>query len=390
MKQYEPVLIKPLKFRGIFGITWVIYKRGFLSMLIFTFLLSSIVMLFTGALGLRNFDMLDRLQEMPNFGFDFDLQGLSASGKALGAPALPGNFGWMFDAMISGLIFTVLADLVGLVNLLVLQPIYQSSVYTEMSRRIYGEASDLRTLLRRCGFMLKHFFTTYLCYWLVVLGISIVVGLVFMILFFFAAAIAAISFITTSVPVGFIVTMILFVLVFIAAMLIGPMLLSFVFPAAVNENIKNFKAVGRSFKLVGKRFWRVLFANLLVGAVMFLVFAILLIAVLISFLGDVSGPESMGDLKPMFYVIFGVEALISLLLIPYSAALNTVLYFDTRVRTEGEGWLNYAKAEGAEPPVSDGSAVYKEDPAVYENENDTFMPDPEGSEARHPETPEGE
>jgi hypothetical protein len=381
MSNYDPILIKPLKFHGVFGITWVIYKRGFFSMLLFTFALATAVMLVMGALSLWNLNVFDRFG-----GLDFNIgfRGLNSVSPAPFAPALPGNFGSFFRTMMSGFVFAVLANMISLVNLLVLQPIYQGSVYTEMSHRIYGESSGLGTLFRRCGFMLKRFFTTYLCYWLVLTGISLAVGLVFMILFLCVSVAAAMSFIASAVSAGFIVSMVLFTLIFIAAMLIGPVLLAFVFPAAVNEDIKNFKAIGRSFKLAGKRFRRVLGANLLVGAVLFVVFIVFMFAVMYISTNGFAGPFDSANLKIMFYVIFGVEALVTLLLLPYGAALNTVLYFDARVRTEGEGWLNYAKAEDAGSPVEEDTAYEEE--AGSESE----LPSPENGETRDSESPEGE
>jgi hypothetical protein len=383
MGNYDPILIKPLKFRGVFGITWVLYKRGFFSMLIFTFLFATAVMLVTGALGLWNLNVFDRLGSLDlNFGF----RGLSSAVPApSGPPAFPGDFRSIFGAMLSGFAFTMIADVISLANLLVLQPIYQGSVYTEMSHRIYGGASSLGKLLKRSGFMLKRFFTTYLCYWLAIMGFSFAVSIVFMILFLFVSVAAAMSFIASAVSVGFIITIILFSVIFIAAMLIGPVMLSFVFPAAVNENIKNFKAIGRSFRLVGKRFKRVIGANFLVIAIVFIILFALLTAAVYYCTNGFVGPFDTANFKIMFYVIFGVEALISLLLLPYGAALNTVLYFDARVRTEGEGWLNYAKAEGTKTYVPENETVYDEG-AIDESE----LPAPTNDVSDDPINGEGE
>jgi hypothetical protein len=168
-------------------------------------------------------------------------------------------------------------------------------------------------------------------------------------------------------------------------MLIGPVMLSFVFPAAVNENIKNFKAIGRSFRLVGKRFKRVIGANFLVIAIVFIILFALLTAAVYYCTNGFVGPFDTANFKIMFYVIFGVEALISLLLLPYGAALNTVLYFDARVRTEGEGWLNYAKAEGTKTYVPENETVYDEG-AIDESE----LPAPKNDVSDDPKNGEGE
>lgn len=383
MDNYDPILVKPLKFRGVFGITWVIYKRGFFSMLVFTFLLTTTVMLVTGALGLWNLSVINRFGDL-NFNMDF--RGLSSALPApSGPPAFPGDFRSIFGTMLSGFVFTMIVDMISLVNLLVLQPIYQGSVYTEMSRRIYGEVSSLGTLLKRSGFMLKRFFTTYLCYLLVTMGFGIAVSIVFMILFLFGSVVVAMSFIASAVSAGFIIMLVLFMLIFFAAMLIGPVLLSFVLPAAVNEDIKNFKAVGRSFRLVGKRFKRVIGADFLVMAVVSVILFALIAVVSYFCTNGFTGPFDFSNSGIMIYVMLGVEALISILLLPYGAALNTVLYFDARVRTEGEGWLNYAKAEGTETPVPESETAYDEG-----TESESELPAPENDGSRDPESPEGE
>ncbi|OQB25041.1 MAG: hypothetical protein BWY11_00705 [Firmicutes bacterium ADurb.Bin182] len=365
MKDFRPVIIKPLKFRGIFGITWIIYKRGLFPMLVFTFLFTTVVMLALSILSFQSFDMLENIWDFGNFG---NYRGLRALSSA--AAAIPEDFSSAFRAMMSGFAISALSNIINLANFFVLQPMYQGSAYTEMSQRIYGKASSLSSLLRRSGFMLKRFFTTYLSHYVAMLGFGIAVAFVFIIMFVVVAFGAAFSIMTSGADAGLIIGLILLYFAFIAAMMTGPVLTAFVFPITVNENIKNFKAVGRSIKLVAKKFWRVFCANLIAGAVMFFTIAALIAAIAVYSTNYFSVLPDFGDIKLLTYIALGFQALLTLFLLPYFAALNTVLYFDTRVRTEGEGWLNYARAtEPEKTPADSPGDSFEEGTAAFEDES---------------------
>ncbi len=101
------------------------------------------------------------------------------------------------------------------------------------------------------------------------------------------------------------------------------------FPALLSENLGPVAALGRSFKLVQGRWWPV-FGALLV--------MYLLVTVISGILGVLFGATLIAAtdseaVAGVFYTI--VNTLSSLITLPLTAAVLTVIYFDLRVRKEG-------------------------------------------------------
>jgi hypothetical protein len=115
-------------------------------------------------------------------------------------------------------------------------------------------------------------------------------------------------------------------------------------PALMTENVKGFKALGRSRNLVSGNWWRAL-GVLALG---------LLLVFLISFalgalvLGLISTGTSFTT-----YVIGNAAAttIARVLTTPFTAAFVTILYFDLRVRNEGFDLQLLAARLGVEPPA---------------------------------------
>jgi hypothetical protein len=101
------------------------------------------------------------------------------------------------------------------------------------------------------------------------------------------------------------------------------------FPALLSEGLGPVAALGRSFKLVQGRWWPV-FGALLV--------MYLLVAVISGILGALFGATLIAavDSEVVAGIIYTiVNTLSSLITLPLTAAVLTVIYFDLRVRKEG-------------------------------------------------------
>ena len=335
MNDYEPIRIKPLRLRGVYGIAWMIYKRNFASMFLFTLMLYGIAMLVFGAVyGGSIARLTGFLESLENGGF----RAYDSFGMGVDNP-----FQAIAGGLSLGIGLSMLMMLLGLGFSLVLQPMIHGGLFTEASARLYGKYSGLKALLRRSKFMLRRFFTTNLCLMLANWAISTVV--LFVVGAFVFVGVMALTFsmmATSALSAGAIVGIVAVLLVVVAVSVMGMCFLSFVYPVAVNEGLKNFKAIERSFKIVSKRFGRVF------GVSMTLVFAatlaVGLIAVVLYFLQATDWPFAM-------IVPFVVETALVCLCMPYVTALNTVLYFDSRVRMEGEEWLNYPEPSFSDPAV---------------------------------------
>ncbi|MEL7608989.1 MAG: hypothetical protein AAGU74_05745 [Bacillota bacterium] len=359
MNDYEPIRIKPLRLRGVYGITWMIYKRNFASMFLLALVLYGIALIVLGAAnGGLMAGMTGFFEDLENGGFPgYDSFGMSANNP----------FQTIAGGISLGIGLWVLTMLLGLGLTLAVQPMIAGGLYTEASARLYGKYSGFKALLSRSKFMLRRFFTTNLCLLLAEWAISTVLGIVIGVLAFVMALSAMMSLsVSTTMSAGSIIAIVVVALLAIAIAVTAMSFLSFVYPVAVNEGLKNFKAVERSFKLVSKRFGRVLGVSLTLVLAAALVFGLSMTALLLL--------QITGDGLLEGIAIFVVYAAFICLFMPYCAALYTVLYFDVRVRLEGEGWLNYPETSSGDQAASawsdaqDGQAVRQ---AVEEPQNES-------------------
>ena len=240
MHEYEPIRIRPLTLRGVFGITGKVFGRRLGALIGYNCLYLVVLLLIVG---IAMLPMLQPLFSLPDY-------------QTSNAEAL---------RIVGGSLMTVMLALLGSLLLsLLIQPIYCGTLYGELSARIYGSASSVGLMLRRSKFSLKRFFTTTLCYLLAAFAIAFVLNIFVSIFTAFATLFATLGSIPSLVGggvfhagAGLIVPLVLvFLLVFVAE-LAGTSFLLFVYPVAVNEPIRNFAAVKRSFQLVWKRFGRV-------------------------------------------------------------------------------------------------------------------------------------
>lgn len=318
--RFDPIPIRPLTMRGVFGITWAIMKRRLMSIVLFTFVIYCAV----------------------------------AAVLALFAVPVIGSFSDMIEGSVSSaalIILGVIAMLiVALAVWLVLCPIVNGTVYTEMSMRVYGQSSSFSQLFIRSRFALKRFFTLSLCQslasWIAGIAISLINSLltaIFTVGSVFGAFLSVLND-TDMFVRGYeydsalgIVLIAIAVLISLIVSLCVKVPLSFTYPAAVNENKKNFAAVGRSLTLGFKRYGRTLWAKLL-----FTFFAFMAVMIAYALIVAIAAIGYLAlkrfAIAETVLIVFAVAALlfITAFIGTYSAALDTVLYLDTYVRTDGE------------------------------------------------------
>ncbi len=363
MREYEPIRIRPLTLRGVFGITWKVFSRRFGALLGYHALYLLVAFLI---IGIALLPILQPLLSLDAAAWN--------SIESSGADAFR-----IVGGLLVALLLLMLSSL--LLSLLIM-PIYSGTMYGEMSARIYGSASSVGLMLRRSKFSLKRFFTTTLCNMLAALGISLVVRLVTSVFTSFitiSAVFNAVPYLLEEGAEGFfhagaglVIPFILLFIVMVAVQLAGSAFLLFVYPVAVNEPVKNFAAIKRSFTLVGKRYGRVFGCTLIVAGITLLP-ALLAVAgfALSVALGGTAGVV-LGVLSALLYLA------IIILLSPYEMALATVLYFDSRTRLEGTAWLGEPEAQPAQPVQSET----QEQPAPQE------LPAPEPAQPEEPRFPE--
>ena len=347
MREYEPIYIRPLTLRGVFGITWRVFSRRLGATALYQLLYFLVALLLMAPTASSFISAITALGDVAN-----------------PTPQLMLTF---TSGLLGGIFLFALA---WLVLVLLIIPIYNGTLYGEMSARIYGCASSVGLMVKRSKYSLKRFFSTMMCYTLCTLAITFVINLVvsissgFLTVFSVMGALPSLMEGTFTLSAGFVIPLVVLMIIAPLATSAAYSFIAFVFPVAVNEPAKNFTAIKRSFSLVGKRFMRVFGCTLiLVGAT----FAVMLLSFLFMMLGLLvaTGPIPSAALMAIGAAIYFVAVL---LLAPYQAALYTVLYFDARTRQEGTAWLGEAQApaSAAEAPAP----LFEEDAAAPSAEAD--------------------
>ena len=374
MRFEGPIDIRPLTVRGTFGIAWRLLRRNF-GAAFFYALIMQLILLFGAAVAVS--PVLGSLIKGDYESADF-----------------------VIGIVVAVLLFLALM----LAVFLLYQPIYSGVVYGEMSARVYGHGASLGNLFRRSKYALKRFFTTYLC--LVVCGIvvsiaqSILSGL-FGGIFSFAGTAAALPAIfsgglmerawngsfadplrlISSFGAGlagfFLFTMILQ----FGVQLCGQSFLCFTYPVAVNESAFNFDAVGRSLKLASKRFGRILGVKALFLLIVLCgelaLGALMLPGILLLIDSASAASVTAGIVISAVLAIAATCATIVCTL--YVPALDTVLYYDARVRLEGDAWLRMEKPEARSGPEAYPAGQAHYDEAAQTNQNDAWRGGQDGA-----------
>lgn len=320
--------IRPLTMRGTFGIAWAVLRRSFGAAFLYALLMQLLLTL--GAL----------VAAVPIFA------GLIKS--SFGAEDL--------EVALNVLVGVLLLIAYGFAVGLVYAPVFSGTLYGEFSARIYAPGASLGQLFRRSGHSLRRFFITNLCLIAALLvvnfAVSILSGILGGVLGFAGVAASlfaplasgtwqAVEGFLTSVSAGLIAYLALAALLNWALELCGQSLVAFVYPVAVNENARNFDAVGRSLKLAGKRLGRVLGAKALYSVAYTIALAIPVAGAVATLMGqEVMSGVTLSPAPSLLTFACALAAfLIGLVGQLYSVALDTVLYYDARVRLEGRAWL---------------------------------------------------
>ena len=320
-KDYQPIPMRPLTMRGVFGITWAVTKRHFFAGVMYTLIW---VLIAAAVLA------------------------LCAAPAVIGIVA--NNAGQEGGVAALVALSVILMFVAALAIWLVLEPIMNGGLYTEMSMRIYGQSSTFSQLFKRTGYTLKRYFTLNLCQYVGRLVAGIAVSLISSVLtgivtaggmmgaimsaarkgLFDSGAVQDISE-AASLGAGFIASLIIIWLINMVLAICATVPLAFTYPVAVNEDKKNFSALGRGLNLAFKRYGRILGVSLIVALVFMLIFGVVL-------------GISLAAGSTAAVVICAVVMAIAMLFLAaietnYSAALYTVLYYDAYTR-EFRGSVN--------------------------------------------------
>lgn len=338
MKRFDSIPLHPLRMRGLFGVSSYIFRQGFFAAFFYTLFYKLLCWLLYG---LALFPALLRLHRsgavysfINNLYYSIHHQSFS-----LDLSALTGVAGLIALTLLMVLLAFLLIHLL-------LRPTYESVMHTEMSTRVYGRASSLSAMLRHSGESLRQHYSTYIAFLLSKLGMALLcsacLGVLIPVLW-----VVLLSLLLGDFPFApLLLLLILAGFAWAFIVLAAQVLVSLSFPAAVNEPEKRgFGAVGRSFSLAGSRFFPALFANLLLWVFMWLFTLPFSAANLILYAAE-------ADKALRICILAGLlcGVILSLCREVYARALYTVIYFDARLRKEGEAFLHN---KGNIPPEAD-------------------------------------
>ncbi len=103
----------------------------------------------------------------------------------------------------------------------------------------------------------------------------------------------------------------------------------------VNENLRAFKALARSAKLVKAKFWRIFGFSALTSLALFIAAAVIMLVF-------------WNSSAAYLILIFLIIGILTVLWEPYYSALKTVLYFDVRAREEQQSSAQAEQGEQAD------------------------------------------
>lgn len=320
-KDYQPIPMRPLTMRGVFGITWAVTKRHFFAGVMYTLIW---VLIAAAVLA------------------------LCAAPAVIGIVA--NNAGQEGGVAALVALSVILMFVAALAIWLVLGPIMNGGLYTEMSMRIYGQSSTFSQLFRRTGYTLKRYFTLNLCQYVGRLVAGIAVSLISSVLtgivtaggmmgaimsaarkgLFDSGAVQDISE-AASLSAGFIALLIIIWLINMVLAICATVPLVFTYPVAVNEDKKNFSVLGRGLNLAFKRYGRILGVSLIV-ALVFMLIALIISAIFGVVLGICLAAGSTAAVVICAVVMAVAMLFLAAIEANYSAALYTVLYYDAYTR----------------------------------------------------------
>ncbi len=361
MKQFQAIPVYPLRMRGRFGLTRHIYRHGFWSAFSYTLLYALALILLSAlvfspvAIGLWGHDLSALWDNLKNALHLFFSQ-------------LPHSFSWSFQmpklfsaASGTAFVFNAAAS-VGLGFLAVafylffLKPRYIGAMYNEMGGRIFGMSGSLSDICKRSGPCLNRYYTTYLAQMLGKIGAKMICSLFLQVLRLFLGAIALFAAVFSVLGGGMLGMGVLLATLFVNLAVESLLLLSY--PVAINEESKDFSALGRSVTLVWKNFWRI-FGSLLLRNLYVCLWSLPGVILLCIAIFN----ESFR--LPILICGMLLLLLVRLYFIPFKIAFDTVLYQDALAREpKAESAQGVSPDAGAKNTADETASAAHDEPVI--------------------------
>jgi len=308
--------------------TFRVYRSHFAVIFLFSLLVSGIFnILYAG--------LAEQLSPIPIFTNQFQqimdmINGEPRTYQDIFGVSGMNGLGSLLDFMLLMIVSLIMAG----VQLIVVVPYVQGGVIGITERFVKNKEADLSYAFTAPLKKLGRLIVTALC--LLLYGAAVYIGAVIVLIIIMMPIILTL---TALRNIGFIALLLIIIpfLLVLAAFLVLYVFVSLVYPVVMMEDKYHFSAIGRSFQLVRRQFWK---------AIGMVVLVYLLAAIVGSSLNlGLGWLASLADAPAILSVI--IQSIVSAFVSPVLYIAGAMLYFDIRVRSEGLD-LEYMAAEAGE------------------------------------------
>ena len=175
----------------------------------------------------------------------------------------------------------------------------------------------------------------------IISGLMMIIGIV--VFFVLLASVASTAKTETELFQGLGITLVgLLILMVISALVSSYLSIKFsvASPAMVLENLGVFAAIGRSWSLTRKNFWRLLGINILTTIITSMVAGVFggiasALSVIFVVAGSSSPEDAITSINTAYILTMVMSSIAQLLILPFTSSVNALLYIDLRMRKEG-------------------------------------------------------
>lgn len=175
----------------------------------------------------------------------------------------------------------------------------------------------------------------------IISGLMIIIGIVAF--FVLLASVASTAETETELWQGMGIALVGIFILIVAGVVVSSYLsikFSVASPAMVLENLGVFAAIGRSWSLTRKNFWRLLGINILTTIITSMVAGVFggiasALSVIFVVAGSSSPEDAITSINTAYILTMVMSSIAQLLILPFTSSVNALLYIDLRMRKEG-------------------------------------------------------
>lgn len=308
--------LRPMSIGEILDNTFKIYGRNLLSILVFSAVIAGVFGIISG---LITYQMMPASLSMANNSWMDLLKNPDM------APAIePNDFK---DFIPQFFAFQGVTILLAIINSVFINSFVQGGIIDVTYKDIKGQrqtlGQGLRSTLKKFGKLILTSLSLIPYY--IGVGIVLIILTVIFVVPLIVSGAAMSNDPTGGRIAGFVFMLFITIVIMTALAILSSLFVTFTYQSTTIEGVSGFSAIGRSFKLVGKKFWRVLGITLLIY---------LIVGIIVLVLTWISRITALVSPNPML-ADFSMGFIITAFITPISYIATTLLFIDIKARVEG-------------------------------------------------------